>query len=271
MIADTDPRRTFLLLEKYYDSAPRSAARTEEHGPFTIFVGTGSWPYYARPRLGETHEFTAGDVTAVLERLRELEQPGAIEWVHETTPSLLEAARAAGCNVLEAPLMVLHRASRPASTEPAGISLRILDAEDAGLAAVRAVATVGFAAPGTGAGPQGRPERDAAAATIDPAALEFVRARLRRRLTVTAVAEGQLGPVAAGSHQPVGRVTEVVGVATLPSVRRQGLGAAVTGALVEDALAHGAGTVFISAGSEDIARVYSRLGFRRVGTACIAG
>jgi hypothetical protein len=29
--------------------------------------------------------------------------------------------------------------------------------------------------------------------------------------------------------------------------------------------------VFLSAGSEDIARVYGRLGFRRVGTACIAG
>jgi hypothetical protein len=29
-------------------------------------------------------------------------------------------------------------------------------------------------------------------------------------------------------------------------------------------------TVFLSAGSEDIARVYGRLGFERVGTACLA-
>jgi predicted GNAT family acetyltransferase len=60
-------------------------------------------------------------------------------------------------------------------------------------------------------------------------------------------------------------------VATLPAVRRQGLGGAVTAALVEDALARGAETVFISAGSEAIARVYARLGFKRVGTACIVG
>ena len=66
-------------------------------------------------------------------------------------------------------------------------------------------------------------------------------------------------------------MTEIVGVATLPVVRRQGLGGAVTGALVEDALAHGVETVFMSAGSEDIARVYGRLGFQRVGTACIVG
>jgi predicted GNAT family acetyltransferase len=69
----------------------------------------------------------------------------------------------------------------------------------------------------------------------------------------------------------VGAVTEVVGVATLPSVRRQGLGAAVTGLLVEDALAHGAEIVFLSAGSEQIGSVYRRIGFRRVATACIVG
>ena len=88
---------------------------------------------------------------------------------------------------------------------------------------------------------------------------------------MTAVAEGEYGPVAAGAHQPVGDVTEIVGVATLPAVRRQGLGGAVTGALVEDALERGVETVFLSAGSDDIARVYARLGFRRVGTACFVG
>ena len=45
----------------------------------------------------------------------------------------------------------------------------------------------------------------------------------------------------------------------------------MTSALVNDALAGGADVVFLSAGSEDIARVYHRLGFRRIGTACIAG
>ena len=84
---------------------------------------------------------------------------------------------------------------------------------------------------------------------------------------MTAVAEGEYGVVAAGAHQPVGGVSEIVGVATLPVVRRQGLGGAVTGTLVEDALARGVETVFLSAGSEDIARVYAppRLPARRHG------
>src|SRR3954451_11861544 len=83
-------RRAALLpeLEAYYDAVPRSAARVEEVGPFTLFVGTGAWPYYARPRLRLEHEFTAADVEAVRERQRELGVPEAFEWVHETTPSL---------------------------------------------------------------------------------------------------------------------------------------------------------------------------------------
>lgn len=194
--------------------------------------------------------------------------PEALEWVHETTPELLPLAREAGLGVLEAPLMVLEPAAFRAPDAPPGVEMRVLDAEDAALPAAIAVAAVGFAAPGTAAGPQGGIERDAAIVETD---LGFRRDRLRRRLTVTAIAEGASGPIAVGSHNPVGDVTEVVGVATLPAVRRQGLGAAVAGELVADALQHGAGLVFLSAGSEAIGSVYARLGFRRIGTACIVG
>jgi predicted GNAT family acetyltransferase len=68
----------------------------------------------------------------------------------------------------------------------------------------------------------------------------------------------------------VGGVSEIVGVATLPAFRRRGLAAVVVDCLIDHALAHGVTTVFLSAGSDDVARVYARLGFRRVGTACTA-
>jgi ribosomal protein S18 acetylase RimI-like enzyme len=192
--------------------------------------------------------------------------PEAFEWVHETTPALLPLVRAAGLDVLEAPLMMLEAFNE--ATAPPGVEVRILAPDDPALARATAVATVGFAAPGTAPGPQGLRERDGAS---EAGKLEFRRDRMRRRLTVTAIADGGHGPVAVGSHNPVGDVTEVVGIATLPAVRRQGLGGAVTSALVNDAHAGGAGVVFLSAGSEEIARVYHRLGFRRIGTACIAG
>jgi ribosomal protein S18 acetylase RimI-like enzyme len=256
-------------LERYYDAAPRSAARVEEVGPFSVFVGTGPWNYYARPRLGLEHEYTVEDVQTALARKREVGQPESMEWVHETTPSLLAAARSAGLDVLEAPLMVLDQGAWRAPEPPPGVTLRVLGADDRdALAVSRAVQNVGFTAEGTSAGPEGRAERDAA---VDDENLEFLIGRTRAGLTVTAVAEGEFGMVAAGAHQPVDGVTEVVGVATLPIVRRQGVGGALTGALVEDALARGVETVFLSAGSDDIARVYGRLGFKRIGTACIVG
>jgi ribosomal protein S18 acetylase RimI-like enzyme len=234
-----------------------------------VFVGTGPWKYYARPRLGLEHTYTVADVEAALARKRELGQPESIEWVHETTPSLLGAARAAGLEVLEAPLMVLDRGAWRAPEPPPGVTLRVLDADDReSLAISRAVQNVGFGAAGTAAGPEGRAERDAA---VEDEGLDWLVERTRAGLTVTAVAEGEFGIVAAGAHQPVDAVTEVVGVATLPVVRRQGVGGALTGALVEDALERGVETVFLSAGSEAVARVYARLGFRRIGTACIVG
>jgi GNAT superfamily N-acetyltransferase len=246
---------------------PRPAARVEEVGPFTLFAGTGAWQYYARPRLGLSHAYTVEEVRAALAPKRELGQAESIEWVHETTPSLLEAARSAGLDVLEAPLMVLDRGAWPDPAPPSGVTLRVLDADDPSLAGAVAAQHVAFGAAGTAAGPEGIRERDALVSEEH----DFVRSRLRDGLSVMVVAEGEVGPVATGMHQPVGDVTEIVGVATLPAVRRQGLGGAVTGALVEDALARGVETVFLSAGSEAIARVYGRLGFQRVGTACIVG
>ena len=131
---------------------PRSAARVEEVGPFTLFVGTGAWPYYARPRLAR--RFTAADVEAVRARQRALGVPEAFEWVHETTPGLLDVVRAAGLEVTEAPLMVLDRAVWRAPEPPPGMTLRVLAADDGALAAARAVQNVASARPARRPGPR---------------------------------------------------------------------------------------------------------------------
>jgi N-acetylglutamate synthase-like GNAT family acetyltransferase len=225
------------------------------------------WPYYARPSGGEV---SAEQLSAVRARQRELGVPEAFEWVHELAPTLLDSARAAGLSVLEAPLMVLEPAQWRPPEAPTGFELRRLEADDPALGPARAVADVAFAAAGTAPGPEGGRERDAAAARQSEEALTPVRRRMRQGLMVTVAAERDGGVLAVGSHVPVAEVTEIVGVCTLPAVRRQGLGAAVTWALVYDARQRGVETIFLSAGSEDIARVYARLGFRRVGTACIA-
>ena len=252
-------------IEAFLDAAPRSGARVEEHGPFTLFVSRAPWPYYARPRLGCQHAFTAADVDAVRARQRALGEPEHFAWVHENAPSLRAAMT---LPVIEVPLLVLDPARRRAPEPPADVALRELGPSDPALPAALAVAEVGFGAPGTAAGPQGRPERDDAMTALAAPMIEYTRTRLRKGLSVMVVAESEAGPVAAGTLRPLGAVAEIVAVATLPAVRRQGLGAAVTGALVEHALHAGVRTVFLSAADDEIARVYERLGFRRAGTAC---
>ncbi|MFI6129161.1 GNAT family N-acetyltransferase [Micromonospora sp. NPDC051141] len=263
-------------LERFYDAVPRDAARVEEFDTLVLFVRDGAgWPFYARPRPGATEATTLAEVTAVRERQRELGLPEAFEWVHEHQPSLLAVARSAGLSVLEAPLMLLEAERLPDPGTLSDVPMRVLDPDDPGFAADialrRAVAAVGFAHGGTARGDAGPAERDAALARLDVDALDEEAARVAdgRRVSVLAGTPAD-GPLASGMAMRVGDVAEIAGVATLPSARRRGLGAAVTATLARELRAAGTDLVFLSAGSEDIARVYLRVGFRRVGTACIA-
>ena len=93
-----DPTREGLLarLDTYYDTAPRATARSEEHGSLVLFVAEQGWPFYARPRLARDSEPTADEIRRMLARQVELGVPQALEWIHETAPSLADAARSAG-------------------------------------------------------------------------------------------------------------------------------------------------------------------------------
>jgi GNAT superfamily N-acetyltransferase len=255
-------------IEAYFDAAPRPAAGVEEHGALTLFVSRTPWRLYARPRLGLGEEDVgADDVAAVRVRQRELGVREAFEWVHETAPSLAGAAAAAGLRVLQVPLLALDAERWSPPPQPARVELRMLGAGDPSLPGTQAVIELAFAAEGTQLGDAGPEARDLAVPRLGD--LGFLHERLRRGLTAMAVAEGEAeGPLGGGSHQLLGDVTEVTGIGTLPSARRRGIGAAVTGRLVEDARERGAEIVFLSAAGAAVARVYERLGFRRIGTAC---
>ncbi|WP_406059208.1 GNAT family N-acetyltransferase [Streptomyces sp. NBC_01077] len=240
-------------LETYYDAVPRSAARAEDFGPLTLFVREGKgWPYYARPALGYAGDVSVADVDRVRARQRELGAPEAFEWVAETTPGLRAAVEASGLTVHEHPLMVLEGDGLPVP-EPEGATVRIVGADDPVLPSAVAAPYAAF-----GAEPS-------------PGAFAQVAARITAGHTHFAAALDTTGTaLAAGQHQPVGAVSEVVGVGTVPEARRRGLGLAVTAALVSDARSRGVGLVFLSASDADVARLYGRLGFRTVATALIA-
>jgi RimJ/RimL family protein N-acetyltransferase len=257
-------------LEQYYDAVPRRRARTETVGPFTLFVAAAGWPYYARPRLGGLAEITADDVTTVLARQRELGVPEAMEWVDEVTPGLAETVELMGIEVHRCPLMVLEGPPQGRAG-----SDRVLGVDDVdNLRASRAAISVAFSHGGMATGTEGIAERDASMSATSAGLDETTLARMATgelRQAAAFVPEApELGPVGGGGYSPLNGVAEIAGVGILPAFRRRGLAGQVTYLLATDALARGVTTVFCSADSDEVAHVYQGIGFRQVGTACIA-
>ena len=85
-------------IEAYFDAAPRPSADVEQHGPLTLFVSRIPWRFYGRPRMGLAPRDVVARTTsrALRARQRELGVREALEWVHETTPSLAGAAARRG-------------------------------------------------------------------------------------------------------------------------------------------------------------------------------
>ncbi|MFD9433189.1 GNAT family N-acetyltransferase [Streptomyces sp. NPDC060002] len=278
----SDPLRD--RIERYYATVPLLFAGAEDFGPLRLFVRKEPGaPYYGGPshaRPTGAAPVGAADIARVRARQRELGVPEAFEWLAESAPALRARLEAAGLVVLRRPLMVLppHH-PLPPQPLPDGVTLRALTADDPALPAALAVPPLAFAKeplakepltgePGAAAGPADRAElsRRSEALTGDgtPAAVRSTIRAGHKTLVAALAPDGT--PLATGHYHPANATTEIGGVGTLPSARRQGLAAAVTAALVAHARAHGVETIFLAYAEETVARIYARLGFRPAGT-----
>ena len=254
-------------VERYFAAAPLPDARLEPVGSLDVPIGPSSWPYPARPRPGAA-EVTTDDVRRAMALQDEAGLPVSLEWVCESSPGVAAAARAAGLVVEELPLLV---AADPVELLlPPGVRLYVVGADDPDLPRYERVTAIAFASPGGRADVRQAPF-DASPEAAARTALLRERIADGRTVLMVAVADGE--PVAVGSHHPVDvdgtEVSEVAGVATLPRLRGRGLGAGLASALVAHAR-ETAELVFLTAGDDDVARVYERVGFARLATAATA-
>jgi len=263
------PTRPGLLecIERYFSAAPLPDARIESVGGLDVPIGDPAWPYPARPRVGGG-PVSEDDVRAAIALQAEAGLPAALEWVPERSPRTTAAARAAGLTVDELPLLV---AADPVELLlPAGVRLYVVGADDPELPRYQLVAATAFATPGGAADVEDVPLDTSGAAAARTAVL---RERIASGRTVMMVAVENGRPVAVGSHQPVDvdgdEVSEIAGVATLPRLRGRGLGAGLASALSAHAR-ETADLVFLTAGDDDVARVYERVGFARLATTGVA-
>ena len=265
-------------IERYFALAPLADAQVHRIGGLQVPIGSPEWPYPARPLPGQEGEVTVEDVRAAVDLQERSGVPASLEWLGDRCRGLAGVARTAGLSVDELPLLV---ADDPVEVLlPAEVRLYLVGADDPRLGLYQRLAELAFASPRgaepvpAGARSPGTPEvalGDPGPAELPPTEVLRERVATGRTVMMVAVDDGQ--PVAIGSHQPVDvdgtEISEVVGVATLPRFRGRGLGAGLTSALVEHAR-QSADLVFLSAGDDDVARVYERAGFARVATTCVA-
>ncbi|KAB1144714.1 GNAT family N-acetyltransferase [Streptomyces luteolifulvus] len=262
-------------IETYYAAVPLLFAEAEDFGPLRLFVrrepGAPYYggPHHASPTPSSSSPVTAEDIARVRARQRELGVPDAFEWLAEAAPSLRTIVEEAGLPVAERPLMVLDPDHRlPPQSLPEGVTIRTVAADDPALPAVLALPGLAFAAPGS-AGESAGPTELALAAeklAVD-GTTEATRPSLRAgHKTLIAAFAPDGTPLAAGHYHPADATTEIGGICTLATARRQGLGAAVTTALAGHAREHGVRTIFLAYAEDAAARLYARLGFRPAGT-----
>ncbi|MFB6665084.1 GNAT family N-acetyltransferase [Streptomyces parvus] len=258
-------------IEQYYATVPLLFADAEAFGPLRLFVrNQPGTPYYGGPSHAQPTEegsaaVTSADISRVRARQRELGVPEAFEWLAETAPTLRARIEAAGLPVQERPLMVLAPdRALPAPPLPDGVTIRALTADDPALPAALALPRLAFADAGTAVGVAGRAELSAVAGELAAnGTVATTRPAIRAgHKTLMAALAPDGTPLAAGHYHPANGATEIGGVGTLPTARRQGLAAAVTAALATHARDHGVHTVFLAYAQDVVARIYTRLGFR---------
>ncbi|MGZ4629077.1 GNAT family N-acetyltransferase [Oryzihumus sp.] len=255
-------------IDDHCDAVLRRDAEARPFGPLTLFLADRGGPFHARPTPGGAG-VTPDDIATMRRVQRELGVPESFEWVEQTCPSMAAAARAAGLVVTTHPLLALtHPAAVMVPDLPDGVRLRVITADDPDLPGVRACVRLAFRCPGTATGAIGPAERDSALASSTDDDLDRnarYRERIQRGRTAMVGAFTDEGAVGGGNLTPLGQVGEIVGVGVLPALRRQGVAAAITARLAQEAAGGGVRTLFLSAQDEAVARVYARLGFTCIG------
>jgi ribosomal protein S18 acetylase RimI-like enzyme len=225
--------------------------------PFTLFFhATDPLPYfnYAIPDAGAE---PFGDLGPPLSRLKA--ESGArrrvprFEFVEACFPGLAAALEAHGFALENrAQLMVCPRGSERAAPAVEGLDVETLDAAAPleAFAVYLDVQRLAFSLP-----------------TLRPATLADARS-LRESIGDRFALLGRIGgtPVATAMLQPGGDgLAELVGVATLETFRRRGIGGALSCEVVRRAFSRGDSLVFLSAADARAGRVYEAAGFAAAG------
>jgi ribosomal protein S18 acetylase RimI-like enzyme len=249
------------VLQAYLRKSAGHTRETVAAPPFHLYIHPGdSFRFFNYAIPDEPVEaLGAQQLDAVRAAFTARNRTLRFEFLHEYTPKLGGLLEGLGVPFeSENPLLACTPQTWAAVAAPPGLEIRLLTPQSADeeLAASIEVGSRGFGEEGRGA----TPERIA---------------DLRRRVGkgsqyFVAWLDGR--PAGVGAYTvPLDGFTELVGIATLPEYRRQGIAGAVTAEMAQIAFEEGVRTAFLTAADDDASRVYQRAGFRRVGTGLAYG
>ncbi|MEZ4870311.1 MAG: GNAT family N-acetyltransferase [Caldilineaceae bacterium] len=211
------------------------------------------WSNYAipnQPVSSDLQEALAELVTAFQAR----ERLPRLEYIEEFAPLLTaELVHFGFTEEMRALLMVCTPTTYRVATTPEGVEFRLIDWDES-LPVIQAALTV-----------QRRAFGEADAPETPLAEADQFRQRFRTSQLFVADYQGQIVSVAT-LQPPHAGITEIAGIATLPTVRRRGIATALTAHAVAAAFAQGLDAVSLTAGSAEAGRVYTNAGFVTIGS-----
>jgi ribosomal protein S18 acetylase RimI-like enzyme len=235
----------------YYTSGAAGDTDVVRVGPFAVVLHRSSdlwYLSYATP-VAPLGAGLHSDVADVIRTFHARSRTPGFEWIDELHPGLDDALAAAGLPPADRePLLVVDPADLLVR-DVAGATVRLVNADE-DLAAVLHVSHTAM--------PELGP--------VTEAELRRVATEIGSGQRIQAAAEVGGDPVSVGDCSPAGGVAEIAGIGTLPEFRRQGLAGVVTATLAREAFRRGNDVVYLTAATPEAARVYERVGFRRIAT-----
>lgn len=223
--------------------------------PFTFFYNADSDSLYSNYAIPDaSSEGDLGEALAALKAAFHAHQrTPRLEYLEDFAPTLAAALEANGFRQeIRTLLMVCTPDSYRAAPDVPGLSIEPVN-RDSPIEDQRAAVTVQDRSFG----------RDEAPEASEEKAHQFF-ARFASQQLFLAKIDGQAVSVASLMPAYDG-IAEIAGVATLSAFRRRGIGAAITGHVVQVAFGQGVEVAFLTAMDARAGRVYTRVGFAALG------
>jgi GNAT superfamily N-acetyltransferase len=240
-------------IQSYLRFAASHGRETERIGPFlATFTTDNDNPYinYAIPDDGATP--SPADVAALIAAYERRFRKPRLEYITMLAPAVEGALLGAGFEVEgRTPLMVCAPGSEQILPAPPGIELLVPSTDDD----IRGMMLAQNEAFGESVNVPG-----------DEAIARFRSSMAEGLIAILARVDATGEPVGGGAGTiPHDSITEIAGIGVREAYRRQGIAAAITSRLMQEAFAAGVTFPFLMAAAEAEERIYARAGFRTIG------